>query len=232
MSAGLGFVRPADEIPAYRLTLNSGEEDSILPHLRPPAELLGWWEAVERHSPWARRLSDEWDGKGIILIALPLDYLHVLSPLLGRLPASFKERLRLISGAGGSSLPRILRAFQLPYDARFNGPDSSDRGIGSDFLGRAVGHFLALLESSNDGDLNCHRALVEDALKSMRPAERHRGRQLPDNAIANAIRSELRTRPCGSSKLLRRFRDELGIACEQGRFRRLYTNVLTERAAA
>ena len=234
MSAGLGFVRPGDEIPPYRLTLKRSEEDSILPHLAPPAEVSNWWEAIERHSPWARRLSVEWDGRSLILIALPLDYLQILPAQLERLPAAAKRMLRLISGAAAAALPVSLRAYHLPYDRRLDGPDSTNPGTGSDFLGRAAAHFLGLLKSSDDSDggIDSHKEMVENALGSMRPAERRQGRSLPDDAITAILRSELANATLGSNQLLRRFRDELGIACEQSRFKRLYAGVRAERALA
>ena len=232
MSAGLGFVRASDKIPAYQLTFKKGETDSILPHLAEPDGLADWWTALERHSPWARRLEDEWDGSGLIVVALPADYLQVLSPLLDRLPASARPRLRLINSGPTASLPQPLRAYHLPYDARLDGPDSVNAGIGSDFLGRAAVHFLALTQGVEGNPIAAHRRQVEDVLKAMRPAERRQGRSLPDDAIVAAIRSELDRAGPGSGRILRRFRDELGIACEQKRFQRLYAGAIAREALA
>jgi hypothetical protein len=232
MSAGLGFVRAGDDIPAYQLTFKKGEEDSILPHLLDPDGIIEWWAALERQSPWARRLEAEWEGTGLIVIALPTDYLQVLPPLLNRLPPSAWPRLRLINASPAASLPEVLRPYHLPYDARFDGPDNADAGIGSDFLGRAAGHFLALLRGAAEGSIDLHRERVEDVLKAMRPAERRRGRSVSDEAIIEVIRSELDRAGPGSGRILRRFRDELGIACEQKRFQRLYADVIAQEALA
>ena len=232
MSAGLGFVRPSDPIPAYHLTIKTNEEDSIVPRLEQPAKVRDWWSALEENSPFSRRLEDEWDGSGLILVALPLEYLEFLSASLKRLPASALEKLRVISGAAIDALPDELRPYLLPYDARFNGPDSVDRGTGSDFFGRAAGHFLALIENAKNAPIGEHQAMVEAALKSMRPAERRQGRSLSDDAIADIIRSEVVAAGRGSARLLRKFRDELGIACEQKRFQRLYAGVIAEDALA
>jgi hypothetical protein len=232
MSAGLGFVRPSDPIPAYHLTTKANEEDSILPRLEQPAGVGDWWTALEEHSPFSRRLEGEWDGSGLILVALPVEYLELLSASLEHLPTSAWDKLRVISGAAIDAIPGELRPYWLPYDARLNGPDSEDRGTGSDFLGRAAGHFLALIENATDATIGEHQAMVEGALKSMRPAERRQGRSLPDEAIADIIRFEVVSAGRGSARLLRKFRDELGIACEQKRFRRLYTSVITEVAPA
>jgi hypothetical protein len=232
MSAGLGFVRPSDPIPAYHLTIKANEEDSIVPHLDPPATVTDWWSALKDQSPFSRRLEGEWDGLGLILVALPVEYLELLSAPLKRLPPSARDKLRVISGAAIDVLPAELRPYRLPYDARLNGPDSEDRGTGSDFLGRAAGHFLALIEDAKTATFGEHQAMVEEALKSMRPAERRQGRSLSDEAIAAIIRSEVDLAGRGSARLLRKFRDEFGIACEQKRFQRLYTNVIAEGALA
>jgi hypothetical protein len=232
MSAGVGFVKPTDEIPAYRLTVKNDQEDSILPHLFPPAGGREWWNAIQSHSPWARSLTAACEDSNLIIVAVPLDYLQLLLPELESLPSATRERVRILSGASSSALPESVRVYHLPYDARLDGPDSPERGPGSDFLGRAVTHFLDLIEGFNGECVERHKEHVEQALKSLRPAERRHGRSLSDDAISAMIRSQLRVANRGSRQLLSLFRHELGIACEQGRFRRLYADVVAELAAA
>jgi len=232
MSAGLGLVGSNDLIPPYQLTVKSGEADSILPHLVSPATATDWWDSVTLNSPWTRRLREEWDGSTLLVVALPLDYLQMLAPALESLPLSAMAKVRVISGAKAGALPEALRAHRLPYDARFNGPDSPTRGIDSDFLGRAAAHFLGFLEGSGGGSIHAHRQLVESVLSAMRPSSRRQGRSVPDEAISEIIRSHLGEAERGSNELLRLLRHDLGIACEQGRFRRLYADAIAEPIAA
>jgi hypothetical protein len=232
ISAGLGLIRASQLIPPYQLTFKNGEEDSILPHLAEPDGISDWWSALETFSPWSRRLEDEWDGASLIVIALPADYLQILPAVLTRLPHSARPKIRLINASASTTLPQSVRPYHLPYDARLNGPDSAYPGIGSDFLGRAASHFLRLIQDAPHGSIAGHRQLVEDVLKPMRPAERRQGRSLSDDEMSAVIRSEVESAGAGSARLLRRFRDELGIACEQKRFQRLYANVIAQGVLA
>lgn len=232
VSAGLGLVRAEDLIPSYGLTIAPGELDSVLPHLDAPDAVADWWQAIVRLSPFARSLEREWTGSRLLVVALPLRYLKLVAEDLARMSAERRPALRVISAAHPSLLPAVLRPFHLPYDSRLDGPDSNRPGTGSDFLGRAAGHFLALAGDAPDADVSVHRDFVNASFAGFRPRQRAQGRSLPDQDLLAIIRGELQAGNKGSSAMLCRLRRELSVACEQGRFKRLYASVADELLAA
>jgi hypothetical protein len=118
----------------------------------------------------------------------------------------------------------------MPYDDRLDGPDSTNRGTRSDFAGRALRHFAELTRGEPQGHSAAeHAAKVSATLDGWRmPAKVARIRH-DDAALLDLIRAHWDAERGSSSRLLRRFRDDLGIACEQGRFAKLAREVRSER---
>ena len=116
-----------------------------------------------------------------------------------------------------------LRRILMPYDGRLNGRNSALPGTGTDFAARALADFTRwILPELPDADLNAHREAVVRrisswAYNSLVIRERH-----TDEQLSALISQHWNDAGRSASRMLRYFRDELGIACEQARFSRLF----------
>ncbi len=224
VSAGLGAV-PADApIPSYNLTLQGGS-GAIGPHLQDLDEApSAWWSGLTQ--ALGRPLRPHWEAKGTeaIYLALPSTYLALIADELAALAESPQaDRTWVFTSAPGRALlPNRLAARALPYDARLEvvGP----AGTQSDFPQRALRHFLALGLPAKVS-AGAARQAVEQALAVAAPRRKVVRRTLSDDELIAQLRRSWKDQRGQSSRLLAHLRQDLGIACEQGRFRRLWQTV-------
>ena len=224
VSAGLGLVSATTRIPSYSLTVSPGAEDNVLLRISGGASSAEWWGDFARRSPFrtelaeAARLAD-----GPILLALSASYLEMIASELLGLPPRTRGRLRIFTLTPVSALSEGLRAYVLPYDARFDGPNSPMPGTRGDFAQRALGHFVnMILAADSRSDLDGHAEAVEQMLAKLRPQRMPVRTKLSDPDITKLIHSHWRDARGQSGRMLRFLRDDLGIACEQGRLRDLF----------
>ena len=236
VSAGLGVVAASLEVPAYDLTIAPGATDNVLALVTDTASPSDWWEAGPARSPFATRLQDlaALHPGELILAALPGTYLLMVADDLSRLADRVEGRLRLFCAAPPSGLPGQLGAALMPYDSRLDGPDSPLPGTIADFAQRAMRHFVEVVVpgAPAGSDAATHRAGVERALTGLRsPASIHRARAT-DAEILELIARHWGRADGRSTRMLRLIRDELGRACEQGRFVRLFQEAAAQRAVS
>lgn len=218
ISAGLGLLAGKELVPAYDLTVTKGAPQAVQGRLRDDQfDPARWWESVEG-GPFGTPLSSlgEGPGRGRILIALTRPYAELIGPALAALPPTTRDRLRLFGEGLESALPRTLRAALMPYGRRL---DAIDPGTRLDAPARALGHFSRLIADVAAGSCQADRQRVEEALVGVKaPAAAMRTR-LDDASIVAHLRG-LGAIPM--SKALQSLRRDLGVACEQRRFRHLY----------
>lgn len=232
VSAGLGLIEVSTAVPPYACTVVVDAADSVGSRVTTDFSVAGWWVALCAVSPFSIALDDAVrDTDGLICAALSEAYIEMIAADLIALPAPMHGRLRLFTRAPLDRVPVELRPFVMPYDDRLDGPDSSNRGTRSDFAGRALRHFAELTLGDPPGRSAAeHAVTVSAALQSWRmPARIDRVRH-DDAALLELIRAHWDAERGSSSRLLRRFRDDLGIACEQRRFADLARMVRSERA--
>lgn len=232
VSAGLGLIEVSTAVPPYACTVLVDAPDSVRTRVTGAFSVERWWEALCRASPFAVALHDAvQDAQGPICAALSDAYIEMIAGDLLALPAPMLSRLRLFTRAPVDRVPAALRPFVMPYDDRLDGPDSPNRGTRSDFAGRALRQFAELTRGDPPGRSAAeHAAAVSAALDGWRmPARIERVRH-DDAALLALIRAHWDAERGSSSRLLRRFRDDLGIACEQSRFADLARRVRSERA--
>jgi hypothetical protein len=232
VSGGLGLIDVSTSVPAYACTVLVDAHDSVRSRVTGSFSVAGWWEALCQVSPFAIALNDEVEEtEGPICAALSDTYLEMITADLLALPAPMLSRLRLCTRAPVDRISVALRPFVMPYDDRLDGPDSPNRGTRSDFAGRALRHFAELTRGDPPGrSATAHATAVAAALQGWRmPAKIARARY-DDGALLDLIRAHWDAERGSSSRLLRRFRDHLGVACEQGRFAELARRVRSERA--
>jgi hypothetical protein len=224
VSAGLGLVRSSDRVPAYSLTVARSSADNVLAHLEQSAATAAdWWDALGKAG----------GGKSIrrvvarlrpapVLIALPASYIAMIAHDLAGLSDSDRLRLRIFTGSNKAHIPEDLRSAVMPYDDRLDGHDSPVPGTRSDFAARALWDFCtSVLSTSPDAAATRHAKMIKDRLATWRrptSVARQRG---TDEELVALIKDNWEVARGRTTVLLRILRDDLGIACEQGRLSRL-----------
>lgn len=229
ISAGLGLIDASSPIPPYACTVLIGADDSVADRITGQFSISEWWGALKGASPFARSLVSFVDDEeaGPILAALSDAYLAMIANELAALPAAALKRVRLFTRAPANRIAADLCPFVMPYDDRLDGPDSTLRGTRSDFASRALRHFVA---AGFAGSAKEDASAVEAALSGWRlPAKVERVRH-NDADVLSIMRKHWDVAGGSSTRLLRIFRDDLGIACEQARFATLARQVRREKA--
>jgi hypothetical protein len=216
VSAGLGLFNADDAIPSYSLTISPGFEDTVL--YKANCTPQAWWRAL---SSIGRR--SDWPDADLVLLALSGPYLAMVAPDLSNWPQDRRDRLRIFSGASPADIDSSLRSQVMPYDGRLDDRKGPIRGTQADFAQRAMRHFAeTVLPASRGASTAEHLAAVETALSGLRKPERPDRTKLPDAEIIELIQEHWMAVGGRSGRMLRRLRDELGVACEQGRFKSLF----------
>ena len=228
VSAGLGLLDARTAVPAYRCTVIPGADDSVSARVQGDFSLAAWWAALREMSPFAQPLAKLVKrSHGLILVALSDAYLEMLAPEIAALPADALARVRIFTRAPKRHVAPDLLPLLMPYDDRLDGPDSSIRGTRSDFASRALAHFTALKSA---GSANDDAALVRTALDDWRMPNKVERLRHDDASLISLMHSHWNAVNGSSSRLLRVFRDDLGVACEQSRFAVLARQVRGERS--
>lgn len=231
VSAGLGLIDVSTAVPPYACTVLGGAMDSIRSRVVGELSVGGWWRALCELSPFAVNLHDAAAASdGLIFVALSEAYIEMIEDDLLALPALTLSRTRLFTRAPLNRVSEALHPFVMPYDDRLDGPDSPNRGTRIDFASRALRHFVELTISDPPGrSVAEHSAAVATVQQGWRMPARTQRVRYDDVELLNLIRAHWDTERGSSSRLLRRFRDDLGIACEQSRFAELARTVRSER---
>jgi hypothetical protein len=228
LSAGLGLIHADREVPPYSLTVANGV-DNILDRLADAgAAPSHWWRelsiAAGSHS-FAELLQG---SPGLLLVAAPTTYLAMVGSDLETLGRSDQERLRLFTAAPRSAVRPSLHPFVMPYDRRLEALPGR-AGTLSDFAQRALRHFTdEILAADPGGDARVHAEAVLKALGGAQPPPRRRGRSMSDADIVALIFKSWERMHGKSAAMLRLFRDDYCVACEQKRFKKLFASARVE----
>lgn len=234
ISAGLGVVDAASSVPPYALSVAVGSQDSVLARLTDRADAPLWWQAFSGRSPFGQPLAGVVAAStGLVLVALSDAYLAMVAADLAALPPSDAARVRIMTRAPLERIDPALHDRVMPYDDRLDGPDSTVRGTRGDFAARAASHFAqAIVSKLPAGSAEEHAAVVQQVLQSWRPAPTFDRARHDDETLLGLIRDNWERAGGRSTRLLRVLRDDLNIACEQGRFVGLMNRLRDEKAAA
>lgn len=231
ISAGLGLFEASTRIPAYGCTVLVGADDGIRSRVDGNFSIASWWRALSSSSHLSRSLEDFVRGQpGPLLVALSEAYIEMLAPELIALPPNDLARVRIFTASPAARLPDALRPFRMPYDDRLNGPDSPCRGTLNDFASRALAHFVGVGRGTvPQASLDADVAAVRSVLGSWRAAQKFDRARHDDETMLKLIAEHWESAGGSASRLLRYFRDELDIACEQSRFAALARRVRETR---
>ena len=225
VSAGLGYVSRTDLIPPYSLTITSKDPDGILNYLNGSNSPSTWWASlIGSFGQNKLALVDIMSSsQGIAVFALPGSYLKMVAGEISNLPEDYLNRVRIV-GSPFEVIPGNLKRFWMPYDDRFDGVDSPNPGTLSDFAPRVGRHFIENILGSDPGlTPESHATLVDDALMLMAPKEIPKRRPGTDQEIIALIKVLAKKNGMKSGETLRSLRREIGWACEQSRFKRLFS---------
>jgi hypothetical protein len=217
ISVGLGLIRSSDMVPAYEATVTPGADDDVRSLGFTPHD---WWTALSVHG------RVKWPKDGLLLIAASAPYLDLINRDLIAVPS---ERVRLFTRASPTDVSPQLRSAIMPYDDRLNDPRLNCAGTFSDFAQRAMAHFAnTILIESPSGTTDDHRRIVAEALSQCVAPIRTLGRSAEDREVMELIACHFESVGGRAGPMLRLFRDELRVACEQSRFSRLFRQFLEE----
>lgn len=231
VSAGLGLLEAEEPIPSYDITVSPGSAASIFTKLPVGTSERDWWNEIadqRKIEQLERRLED---AKSLLLVSLPAAYLRMLTHLIGSLSATQEGRLRIFTGSEQLEIEPSLKPFHMPYDRRLDGPDSPITGTLGDFAQRALRHFATtILPSAPTGTAAEHADFVLAKQRDWQRPSRKAGARISDEEVLQIIRERWDSVGGRSASLLRLFRDELGLACEQRRFSKLAAVIREEKA--
>lgn len=230
ISAGMGLISSEYAIPDYDLTTTKGPDSikgRILKGLWHPEQ---WWRVVNGSEDVLASLLKQTTAK--VLIAASAPYLAMIQADLLAAPANALNRCRLFTSTlGAKALAGPLLRLAMPYDARLDGTGSSHRGTLSDFPQRALLHFVqagwSIVASEPEEDAR----RVDEALRTYALRPRVKRSRLSDDELLAVLWEKRDTIRAAGKPPLRFVRDDLGIACEQGRFSRLYREFRTQTLA-
>jgi hypothetical protein len=223
------LVASATPIPSYGATVSGGAVDNVQ-RVKGRSGLADWWQAICAISPFST--APAFGPGDLILVALSRPYFEMLIPQLEGWACTAPGQLRLFLRLRAEETPPSLQQSVMPYDARLDDRRSPIPGTQGDFAQRALHHFVRqVLPTAPSGSAQEHAALVRRNLAQLRAP----GRLDRDKRTDGEIRELIERHWCevggSSSRMLRKLRDELGVACEQGRFKGLFHQVAGARDA-
>lgn len=216
VSAGLGWVSSSTHIPAYDLTTTRGGLGAKTDSNFDP---ISWWSHVVA-GPFSSPPSRDLAGRSRVLVCISRAYAPFMNAALASFPA---RRLRIFGAGINDLLLPALRSSVMPYDDRLASIGFS--GTRSDFAQRALTHFLLHLPQGRSVDED--RSAVSAALEGAQlPAAWPKRRAADDEEVLEFIRGMLPMLGPRRTVMLRQLRNVHGVACEQGRFARLFAEAV------
>lgn len=209
-SAGLGLAPACREAPAYEASFSPGPDQVA----GDPVERRAWWQGL-RHVSIAgargRHLREVRDTADQVLLALSPVYLEGLT----------EELEQLSDDDGVAVMTSVPASTKYPLSSR--GLRQRLRGTQMTLNARAAAKYLELVGNSRLGSQEGHELWSAWARTNRLPEPTARPR-LDDDEVRSFIRTSVQNRPTSRTRLLGELRRS-GLACEQERFARLYTEI-------
>lgn len=226
VSAGLGLAAASARAPSYGLTLALGAADSVLRRIEGSSQ--DWWRALSAASPFSEDVPNE---GGLILAALSRPYLAMVAADWASWPLERQSRLRIFCMDPPAELSGTLREQVMPYDYERFQSVGGFAGTRGDFAQRALRHFAERI-AVQCGSTRDHAQAVTELLAPLTPAVWPNNQRRSDEELLALIYGEWDAAGGRSTTMLRRLRGELGVACEQGRFKKLFHIAAAQRVLA
>jgi hypothetical protein len=232
-SAGYGLVSDRSRLIPYAATFVAGPADSVVPPgMRPTGSRREWWKGMaawagpDPGTPRSLAALAGADPARPLVVALGAAYLDaVVEDLVSARRLLSNPSLLIIISAGTRAIDG-LNDNVLPVDA------SAETVLGGSrtSLNARIASWVLGAEADHHYDVRCVASLVKEKLSNgIRVTPRRKPQN--DDAIVRMIERSLARDPSAKkSRLLRSMRDA-GLACEQGRFSRLYQQVQNEASS-
>lgn len=225
VSAGIGLVNSDEVVPGYDITPSEKTGELMRTLTKYGASKSDWWQLLSNNKGLSWLLREH--PNTTVMVALPSEYLEMVSDDLKSIPTNEISRLRVFTSTAGRK--KIADFAELPviaYDERLESIPGY-AGTRSDFPQRALKHFVFKLDAHllPIAEANKIVSASLDAVEFKRLPIR---RRFDDDAIKEFIRQAWDTFDGNSTKLLRHLRDGQNVACEQSRFSNLRRQVAEE----
>lgn len=223
VSAGLGYITGASEIPSYDITLQGRSAGSVRTRVNGSFDSAGWWNAV-RLGPFATGFAVDAADRPLVLACVSRPYAEMFGSEL--LEAVGDPRNVRIFGLNvASALPERLRPAALPYDERLSSVGMT--GTRVDFAQRALLHYVGSILPAGE-PLGVERKMVAAALSDVRAVPAPLRTRLSDEAIRERIRALVGEFGPKRTRILAHLRAVEMISCEQSRFGSLFESIERE----
>lgn len=225
VSAGFGFLGLDESIPLYDLTITGNGASNVKKKVEGKFLEREWWAGVNRHirgdeTPISNMVKRS--PSKVFVFALSSPYYRLIEGDILAIPRPRRVGLRLLGLGLNKVVDRELSEYVLPYDERFDGPDSPIRGTRGNFAQRAARHFVSELVARGVADLEEQkRRIVRWQSKWRAPGRPKRERMGDEEILAFLRKTAKKVSSGGYTRMLRTFRD-MGYCCEQKRFAALY----------
>ena len=233
-SAGFGLLRGTDSIPAYDATVSSVGSNAIPKRLTGDSRFDGvaWWQSLADIPVGVPSIECVLrESNDLVVVGLTAAYADLLASDLVNISDDQIHRLRIVRSSNDVLLPSTLLTTVLPYDKRFDGPDGPYPGTRSDFVQRACRHFITHIHPTcPDGSAATHARRVRRIMDTYQPPRSIKRQSVNNEEARQLIRKHWDQVDGASGRMLRLFRDDLEVACEQTRFKNLFKEVKLERS--
>ncbi|RJQ27569.1 hypothetical protein C4565_05095 [Candidatus Parcubacteria bacterium] len=234
VSAGLGLVSSKKKVPSYNLTIIPSTNNSIQNQLTNGCQFDSkkWWADINQHfnkteTPLSKIIKN--NRSIIFVVSLPKIYLDFVSADLLSLNENQLMSVRFLGINSKIFLPEGAQRLVMPYDDRFDGPDSINPGTRSDFQQRITRHFVENVLSQNIlKSPEEHAIAVLDFLCSKRPPKLIKREQKTNEDIKKILIERWVEAEGKASIMLRILRDKELVACEQTRFANIFRQIKAE----
>ena len=229
VSAGYGLVRPNERLVPYSATFARRHPDAVLSAGGASSELKTWWRELSRwrflnnRTPASIEQLASMSGEQPLLIALSADYLTAVADdlILARKELRTPDLMIIVSSGANKNGP--LAENFLPCDARL---EHVFGGVRSSLNARILRHILET-ESAATMRMSHVKPKFELLLKQQPSARTFRRQRMNDDEVIEFIQTCLAESPGRSCSTLLAALRRSNHACEQSRFRKIFTTAKT-----
>ena len=228
ISAGYGLIHKSTLISSYDITISPNSPQSLNRLVTSDNVCLDqWWTCINRGKQ-IRTITGliESFPKTLFIIGVSRSYFKMIEKDLSQISTDDLNRVRLCGLSDDVVHDLRVRNVLLPYDDRLESLGSPFAGTRSDFPQRIIRHFTEKIwRTDRSNSLTSHKNRVLKILESLEKPEKISRRKLDDKEVLNLIVKHWTDIDGKSGKGLRFLRDDLGVACEQKRFKNLFHEV-------
>ena len=212
-----GCYLPKNKIPSYEASVKHFKE-KISVQNGVKFDYASWWKFLCSTKYSLPSISSLVSDKDLILISVSSEYLKLIYEDL----LQVKSRLIIFTGFNDQTVLKSLSQYMSPYTENFDGPDGVLRGTNRDFAQRCHADFLTRYNKFNNIEQTLESIKVD--MKKWRSPVKHKNKKTTDEEIVKLIKKYI---PSYNNyrDLLRYFRYDLKIACEERRFKNLFLQI-------